>query len=336
MLRITEIEPLMFPVELRPVYTNIEIDGTELPKKIPNSRVIVNKASGKPLGVVSNSYQLVTNEQALKMGKQCCVDLFGFDAAAKIEIFKVDAPSTGSYCHIDLIHRGYVADLWDTQDQSDIYIPYVRVTNSYNTSKALRFDIGFCRQICGNGVIFGAETIRFAFRHVKHELPHNVSHALESGKIGKLIENFRSRTNTLRNYHIPRAQAFDLLLGLFRIKDKGQINFESKKENRAEYDALLRVLDWRLDKYIGELGENGYALFNAATDIASHSIDDNRYFRRNVNTMQRLAGNWIHSFSKEIGRPDFDITNYLEQLKKSRNGSSALMRGDSAVQGLLF
>ena len=54
---------------------------------------------------------------------------------------------------------------------------------------------------------------------------------------------------------------------------KGQINFESEKENREEYDALLRVLDWRLDKYIRELGENGYALFNVITDIASHTIE---------------------------------------------------------------
>ena len=71
-----------------------------------------------------------------------------------------------------------------------------------------------------------------------------------------------------------------------------------KRRFGAEYDALLRILNYKLDKYIRELGENGYALFNAITDIASHSIDNNRYFRRDVNAMQRLAGNWIHDFSK--------------------------------------
>ena len=48
MLRITEIESLMFPVELRRVYTNIEIDGTQLQKEIPNSRVIVNTDYERP------------------------------------------------------------------------------------------------------------------------------------------------------------------------------------------------------------------------------------------------------------------------------------------------
>ena len=52
--------------------------------------------------------------------------------------------------------------------------------------------------------------------------------------------------------------------------------------------------------------------------------------------MQRLAGNWIKSFQEEIERPDFDIDSYLERLKKSRNGSSASMRGGSTVQELLF
>ena len=65
MPRITKIEDLMFPVELRPVYyMDTGIDGTPLQKHIPNSRVVVNKKSGKPLGVVSNNYKLVTNEEA--------------------------------------------------------------------------------------------------------------------------------------------------------------------------------------------------------------------------------------------------------------------------------
>ena len=226
MPRITEIESLMFPVELRPVYyMDTGIDGIQLQRNIPNSRVVVNKKSGKPFGVVSNSYQLVTNEKALEMGKRYCAYLFGADEAANIKVFKVDAPSTGSYCHIDLLHRDYFMNLWGTKAQPDIYVPYLRVTNSYNTSRALRFDIGFCRTVCLNGVIFTAQTIRLEYSHVKHELSHNIPIALEKETIANLVEDFKSHMNKLRNYHIPRAQAFDLLLGLFRIKDEGTNQF---------------------------------------------------------------------------------------------------------------
>ena len=198
MPRITKIEDLMFPVELYPVYTNIEIDGKQLQKNIPNSRAVVNKESGKPFGVVSSSYQLVTNKEAIEMGKQYCADLFGADEAGNIEVFNVDAPSTGSYCHIDLLHRSYQMNLWDEPDQSDIYIPYVRVTNSYNTSRALRFDIGFCRKVCLNGVIFGVETIRLTFSHVKHRLTNDIRSVLDKSKIGELVEGFKSYIDTLK------------------------------------------------------------------------------------------------------------------------------------------
>ncbi|MDE0042084.1 MAG: DUF932 domain-containing protein [Candidatus Poribacteria bacterium] len=326
MPRITEFESLMFPVELRPVYTNIEIDGTQLQKKIPNSRVIVNIESGKPLGVVSKDYKLITNKEAVEMGKQCCAELFGSNGAANIKVFRVDAPSTASYCHIDLVHRGYVMNLLGGEEQSDIYIPYVRVTNSYNKSRALRFDIGFCREICFNGAIFGAETVTFVYNHTKHQLNNSVRFNLQKEKVGKLIEDFESHINKLKNYDIPRAQAFDLLRFLFKIEDEHEINFESEKEDRGEYEALLGILDQKLSKYIDELGENGYALFNAVTDIASHTIDKNRYFRRHeIHAMQRLAGNWINSFQTEIERPDFDIDSYLDS-----------MRGDPPVQGVLF
>ena len=325
MPRITKIEDLMFPVELRPVYTKIKINGITSQQNIPNSKVVVNGESGKPLGVVSKNYKLIPNKKALEMGEQCCAELFGSDAAGNIEVFNVNAPATGSYCHIDLLHRSYQMNLWDEPDQSDIYIPYIRVTNSYNTSRALRFDIGFCRKVCLNGVIFGAETIRLTFSHVKHRLTNDIRFVLQKGKVGKLFEDFKSYTNKLKNHYIPRKQALNLIRVLFRIKDESKINFESEKENREEYDALLCILDCKLNKYIDELGENGYSLFNAITDIASHAIDNNSYFRRDVNAMQRLAGNWVHSFSREIDRSDFDITNYLEQLKKSRTASSAAM-----------
>ena len=337
MPRITEIESLMFPVELRPVYyTDTGIDGTQLQKHIPNSRVVVNKKSGKPFGVVSNNYKLVTNEQALKMGERYCADLFGADEVGNIEVFNVDAPSTGSYCHIDLLHRDYFMNLWGAEAQPDIYVPYLRVTNSYNTSRALRFDIGFCRKVCLNGVIFTAQTIRLEYSHVKHELTHNVPIALEKETIAKLVEDFKSHMNKLRNYHIPRERALDLIHVLFRIKDESKIDFKCEKESWAEYYTLLGTLASKLNEYIHELGENGYALFNAITDIASHAIEGNRYFRRrDVHAMQRLVGNWINSFQKELEQPDFDIDSYLEQLKKSQNGSSTSTRG-GAVQGLLF
>ena len=73
-------------------------------------------------------------------------------------------------------------------------------------------------------------------------------------------------------------------------------------------------------------------MFNVITDIASHPID-NRYFRRDMNSMQRLAGNWINSFQEELKRPDFDPEKYLKLLKESPNKALHLTTNRYAVSG---
>lgn len=311
MARITNIDDLIFPVELCPVYT--EINGSRI--EVPNCRAVINTESDKSFAVVSDNYRLVTNKEAVKLGKQCCKELFGTDQA-NIEIFNVDAPSTASFCHIDLVHKDYVMNLWDEENQSEIYIPYVRVTNSYNTSRALKFDVGFCREICFNGVIFESETIKFIFNHVKHELNDDISFALENRKIKTLFEEFKSYINKLRNQKISKENSRRLIHALFKIKDASEIDFSDKKEDMADYKFLLNEIDKKLVKYIDKMGESSYAIFNVITDIASYPIDS-RYFRREINSMQRLAGNWINSFQKEIEKQDFSIDNYIQLLKKS-------------------
>ena len=183
MARSTSFETLTFPVKLRPVYVNhTDLKGQTKQIQVNNSRAVVNTESGNVLGVVNKEYKLITNERAVELGKRCWTDLFGANEASNINIFKVDAPSTATYCHIDLVHTNYVMNLWGEDLQSDVYIQYIRVTNSYNTSRALRFDVGFCREICSNGVIFESETVKFKFSHVKQELD-DISFVHENAKM---------------------------------------------------------------------------------------------------------------------------------------------------------
>ena len=295
-----------------------------------NRRVVINKKSGAPLGVVSSNYRLITNHEAIELGKQCCKELFGTDEAANIEIFKVDAPSTASYCHVDLVHKNYIMNLWDEKQKSDVYIPYIRITNSYNTSRALRFNVGFCRKICFNGVIFESETIKFTFNHVKYELNNDISFALEQGKIKSLFDKFVSYANKLKAFGITKDKSLLLITTLFGIKKHSEIDFSSKKEDEAEYNSLINEIKQKVNEYTDELGENGYSLFNIITDIASHPIE-NRYFRRDMNSMQRLAGNWINSFQKEIEKTEFNIDNYLHLLRESPDKALHLAANRYAV-----
>lgn len=326
MARITDINSLLFPVELRPVYTEHKVNGNIKRFKLPNSKAVVNKQTGKPISVVSNTYRLITNEEAIDLGKKCASQVFESEETKNIEIFNVYAPSTASYCHIDLIHSNFYMNIFDDKDKSDIYLPYIRVTNSYNTSRALKFDIGLCRKLCLNGVIFESETVKFKFSHVKKQLTKDIEFILEDNKIKKLFEEFVSHTKRLKSFKINKGYSINIIKDLFNIRNKSEINFKGKDQNVKQYNALINEIHNRLNKYVQESGKNAYSLFNTITDLASHPIE-NRYFRRDMNSMQRLAGNWMKSFQKEIQQNNFKISNYVKLLNNTPK--EALQRGSS-------
>ena len=226
MERIKDLDRLMFSVELRRVYiTHPNPNGEIRNIEVKNRRAVVNAESGSVLGVVNKGYRLITNERAVELGKQCWTELFGANEVANIKIFQVDAPSTASYCHIDLVHANYVMNLWGEELQSDVYIPYIRVTNSYNTSRALRFDVGFCREVCFNGVIFGAQTVRFKFSHVSNEFENGISFKDGNVKVQELFDRFAEYARRLRNYRILKEDCLRLIVSLFKIKYESDIVF---------------------------------------------------------------------------------------------------------------
>lgn len=307
-----QIKDLLFHVELRPVYTDTH-DGQ---KMISQSQAVVNAETDQILGVVGAQYKLLTNEKAVELGNKCFSKLFESELIRDIEIFGVDAPSTASFCRIDLVHPDYVMNLWDNDKISETYIPYVRITNSYNASRALRFDVGFCRKICNNGMIFETETIAFKYNHTKSELLENIEFHIEPGKMDKLFESFSSHVEKLRKYKIGEERSLEIARALFGIKDKSAINFDDERESRTDYETLADQFKTKLNSYVGEMGSNGYALFNLITEIASYK-SPNHYLRREKNTMQRMAGTWINSFQIEISKKDFSLNDYIKSLKPS-------------------
>lgn len=86
------------------------------------------------------------------------------------------APRTLSYAFIDLMHRTHVLNYWDSEiKKDDPFTPFLRVTNSFNGARALRFDIGFMRKHCSNGVIFEEEVATIKASHSKEALAHWLS-----------------------------------------------------------------------------------------------------------------------------------------------------------------
>lgn len=178
-------------------------------------QVIVNSKTEDVLGVVSRSYRLVTNREALEMAAQCCRAVFPETKASEWEVKAADAPATAGYCHIDLVHNSTALDFSfvAATDRPEAFGPFIRVTNSYNGLRALAFDIGYYRKVCRNGLILPGSIIRFKFVHSRRGIGETVNFDIAHDRLAKLKADLGDLFGTLRECKMPRADFGALVRG---------------------------------------------------------------------------------------------------------------------------
>lgn len=315
MPRLSKIEDVLFPVEEHGVFVSIPANGGERRVPVPEKKAIVNRSTSRVLGIVSRGYRLVSNHEALDMAHQCCRIVFPETQLGEWEVSAADAPSTGGYCHIDLLHNSAALDFnFVPPDQRpEVFGPFIRVTNSYNGLRALSFDIGFYRKICKNGMIVPDTIIRFKFTHLRRDIGETIQFEIAKEKLATFKATFTESLSGLRTCAVPRSQFDPLIRGVLLLRPPHPLEAESRAAD--DWNALVGHLSEMSNRYAGELGENAYAVFNAITEFASQP-PENRCIHRDRHSLQRLAGSWLTSFNAECRKRDFRLDGYLDQLAK--------------------
>jgi len=233
MARNTNLQDALFPVGFVDIFIDGMTDGEPFkPVKIPVDKyqAIINQDNGDILCVVTKDYKLITNEQALEFGKECYKRVFNINDTKNFEVFNIVTSSTKTICHIDVIQKGYEINIY----KQEVYIPYVRITNSYNRTRALSFDLGFCRKLCDNGVIFEKETIKFSFYHTK-QIIKEVEFKILPNKLETLKNKFIEYSKKLSECPVPNEKAIPLMCKImdikFNLEKKGK---ELEKEKRTK------------------------------------------------------------------------------------------------------
>ncbi len=334
MTRITESKDLFFPVETRPIFTR-HIDGwPEKELEIPNRMAVLNRSNNQILGVVSKGYRLVTNQEACDYARLCARAVFGDTMEDEWEVSAVDAPESAIYCHMDLTHKTGKLDfdyvmVGTREDVPDAYGPYIRVTNSYNGQRALVFTIGYYRKVCANGMTAPGKIISFSFPHTRSEIQSAIKFVVNHDRVRRMQKDFSEAFDGLRRYRLDEKYGKELVQSILAIRiprnarEEKRLEEKEPKESSEREDLSLNAFqsDWcRLEshieslygKYAEELGNNAYAALQAATDLASHPID-NLCLRKDKNTLQRLAGEWMVDFRGECRDRSFDLSRYLER-----------------------
>lgn len=321
MLNIQKINltDVLFKVEQRPVFIEYpkkpspllfeESEDKTFFSKIDRFQAIVDVERNYVFSVVANGYKLVTNQEAVNLGKECFKSVFSRQTSDGMEVFNITMPKTRSFCHIDFVHKDSVFEPWN----EDKWSPFLRVTNSYNRTKLLRFDLGFCRWICFNGMIFGNKSITFRYAHT-HGAVEKVEFNTNFGELKKLEANFIENLLNLKRFHVPQRQILPLVCKAFEIKiDADVLSKPKRAEQLFEFKTYINELT---DKYYAELDSTAYAALNIITDFATRPksfISPDAM----VDVLQKRSGVWMRNFIEQLENKKFDFDTYLQDYKKT-------------------
>ena len=227
-------------------------------------------------------------------------------ANSNLEVFNVHTPARPNFCRIDLIHKGYEVNVF----REEVYLPFLRLTNSYNASRALRFDIGYCRELCLNSVIFESEVIEFRFPHSRVRIPETLDFKLGKERMEMIRQQFCARAARLLSHELDASTAVPLFFKALQLPPPKSPDDLSARGQEL-FEPLKLDAESRLQRYAEEMGANAYALFSAVTDFASRP-PGLRDFRRSQHSTQTQAGRWLREFDALLqANPKPDLAKYL-------------------------
>jgi len=308
-----EINDVLFDVKLQPVYSSFRFPDTLFKQPIDSHKykAIVNQQNGEIISIVGRNYRLITNSDALEMGKELFSHIYPDVNTDKLIPYKVVAPASRASANIDLIHKDVNFTMW----KQESWLPFLRISNSYNRTQALSFEIGFVRELCSNGVLFNKKSMKLKYIHSNSKA---LNLQVDAPRIKVVSEIFEKQCTQLRDFKLHPNLMFALVCKIMNVNlelpDKKQ---RKKKLNYLEnLNSIIKVLT---AKYNREIGMSTYTALNVVTDLVSHqNVYKNLtgyYF--NVRSFYARPTEWIEDFTKQIKGVNFELKGYLNDTINS-------------------
>ncbi len=278
--------------------------------RILHKKALVAADTGQVVGVVGKDYRIVTNRDALDLCRRLCEQVFPDSTPGEWELAGASGTKSRSRVALDLKHRTHVMNLWDNAGgTSDVHTPFLRVTNSYNGRRALRFDLGFMRKHCSNGVIFEEKVATVTAAHTKDALA-KLDLSKMAADFEGLKRSFSNCITTLRNITLTDCESLEIVrivLGLPDLNDSRPTEVNVAVERVHGYVAGIDA------RHRTEMGGNAYATFNTLTDFATRP-PTSIAVRRDRPTLQGRAGTWLKAIHEQVSRPSFKLNDHIEAL----------------------
>lgn len=259
-----KLDEVLYNVALQPVYSSFRFPDTlfNQPISTKNYLAVVNQKNGNIISVVGHNYQLIPNSEALDMGKHLFTLLYPGLKKEELIPYKVIAPFSLASAHIDLIHKNVDFRVWE----QETWLPFLRVSNSYNRTHALTFEIGFVRKLCSNGMLFRKRSMVIKYPHANNSKIDLESDAL---KIKDNQNIFSEHCQQLAAVSVPAELMFPLVCRMLNIN----LGLPEKRQflKKLKYlDELYRTVNNLTSFYTNEKDPNGYDALSVISDLVSH------------------------------------------------------------------
>ena len=320
-----KLEDAFFPVELcdlKFVYpTETDLFGKVIrTKDIPawGHKAVVDINKCHVFATVTDKYKLVTNEDAYKWAGPVVGAVFNHSQLSDFSCFNVRMTATRSSCCIDLIRKlaGGNVVCFKPFDDDDPWTAFIRIVNSYNKTSCLKYQLGFCRWICQNGMIFESKSVDFVFTHTKGVVDEaSICQQLEAeareqiGEIRSLEDQFIAKLRNLKKQSVPQNVMLALACKVFNLHLTRDDAEKMSDAERKKAVAFVRKIKTDTQEYYQQFGANAYAAMNVLTDFASFPKGLSGI--NIVPVLQAKAGAWIDDFVVESAKPGFNMTRYL-------------------------
>ena len=238
------IAGLNWKVESKPVFVN--------DKEVPNYVANVRDSDNSVLGIVTNRYKIVQNEEA-----------FAFtDALISGDVRYETAGSLKNGKRIWLL-----AKLPETKVIDDVVVPYVCFTNTHDGTGAVQAIMSPIRVVCNNTLNLALTNAKrsWSMRHVG-DINGKIEEAREVlGLTDKYMKELNVFADKLANTSLPFEKAKEIVNELFPI-DKEDSDREKRNMQKCRDDIMVCYFAPDILKY----QNTAYGLVNAVTDWAGH------------------------------------------------------------------
>jgi len=235
---------LDWKVESKPVFVNN--------KEVPNYVANVRDSDNSVLGIVTNRYKIVQNEEA-----------FAFtDALISGDVRYETAGSLKNGKRIWLL-----AKLPETKVIDDVVVPYVCFTNTHDGTGAVQAIMSPIRVVCNNTLNLALTNAKrsWSMRHVG-DINGKIEEARQVlGLADKYMKELNVFADKLANTSLPFEKAKEIVNELFPIS-KDDSDREKRNMQKCRDDIMVCYFAPDILKY----QNTAYGLVNAVTDWAGH------------------------------------------------------------------